>query len=451
MDLADLAYDCKREVATTLLPAEVARLERLARSSAPEGNREVLLELLGNFPVYRAYPPDGADHVAAAVEAARLRRPDLAEALDTLAGRLLDPEDELAVRFAQVASAVMAKGVEDTAYYRWTRFVALNEVGGDPALFGLSLAEFHAAALRRQVRHPEGMTTLSTHDTKRATTYGRGSPYSRSGRRSGRTSTPGGARRPTCPTRAFAHLLWQTVAGAWPIERDRLHAYVEKAVARGRHVTRWDDPDAAVRGRDARGRRPALRRRGARRAAHRVRRRHHRRPAGERARPEARAADDARESRTPTRATELWDNSLVDPDNRRPVDFARRRELLARLDTGWLPPVDDVGRGEAARDQPGAQAAAGPAGPVRGVHRRSRPRASGSEHVVAFDRGGALTVATRLPVGLARRGGWRDTVPVGAAGSMAGRVTGSAGTAGRSRSPTCWRATRSPSWRVEDA
>jgi (1->4)-alpha-D-glucan 1-alpha-D-glucosylmutase len=106
--------------------------------------------------------------------------------------------------------------------------------------------------------------------------------------------------------------------------------------------------------------------------------------------------------------TELWDNSLVDPDNRRPVDFAVRQEILARLDTGWLPDVDDTGAAKLQvvsrtlrmrRERPD-------------LFTRYRPiegRGSAAAHVVAFDRGGAVAVATRLPVTLALNGGWGDT------------------------------------------
>ena len=107
--------------------------------------------------------------------------------------------------------------------------------------------------------------------------------------------------------------------------------------------------------------------------------------------------------------TELWDYSLVDPDNRRPVDFAARRELLARIDDGWLPPVDEIGRREAAGHQPDAAAAPAAAGAVHRRTGRCSPTGRVGEHVLAFDRGGAVAVATRLPVGLARHGGWGDT------------------------------------------
>ena len=399
----DLTYACKRTVATTLLAAELGRLERLA-----PGHREALLELVCCFPVYRAYPPDGADHVAAAVSEAGRRRPHLDAEFAALAPRLVDPDDELAIRFAQVASAVMAKGVEDTAYYRWTRFVALNEVGGDPALFGLSVAQFHAAALRRSVRHPAGMTTLSTHDTKRsadvrarlAVLAERPAEWADVVRRVSAEAA--------LPDPAFAHLLWQTVAGAWPIERERLHAYVEKASREAGASTSWADPDEQFEG-----------------AMHAVVDRFYDDPDFAAVLTDF-AADISADGWTNAlgqklvqltmpgvpdtyQGDELWDNSLVDPDNRRPVDFALRRELLARLDTGWQPPVD-------------AGAAAKLLVTSRALRlRRDRPElftaytpvaAAGeaSDHVLAFDRGGALTVATRLPTGLARAGGWRDTV-----------------------------------------
>ena len=109
--------------------------------------------------------------------------------------------------------------------------------------------------------------------------------------------------------------------------------------------------------------------------------------------------------------TELFEYSLVDPDNRRPVDWAVRRELLARLDDGWLPDVDAERRGEAAGH--GERAAPAPVPARRCSPATGRCRAGGpaAEHAVAFQRSPALVaVATRLPVGLAAAGGWRDTV-----------------------------------------
>ncbi|MGH3888728.1 MAG: alpha-amylase family glycosyl hydrolase, partial [Pseudonocardiaceae bacterium] len=119
---AQLVHDCKRDVATGMLSSELRRLTALAPNTCDAG--EALAEVLACFPVYRSYLPDGVEHLDQALATARHRRPDLAAALEVLSPRLRDPDDELAVRLQQTSGAVMAKGVEDTAYYRWTRFIA---------------------------------------------------------------------------------------------------------------------------------------------------------------------------------------------------------------------------------------------------------------------------------------------------------------------------------------
>src|SRR3712207_5863792 len=154
-----------------MLGSEVARLHRIVGElpGVPaEQVAEALAELLAGFPVYRSYLPDGREHLDATVAAVRQRRPDLTAAVDALHPLLGSAGSELATRFEQTSGPVMAKGVEDSAYYRWARFVALNEVGGDPARFGTTVAEFHEAQQRRVERKPESMTALSTHDTKRS-------------------------------------------------------------------------------------------------------------------------------------------------------------------------------------------------------------------------------------------------------------------------------------------
>jgi (1->4)-alpha-D-glucan 1-alpha-D-glucosylmutase len=396
---ADLVHDCKLDVATGMLRAEVRRMAALAPEVPAAG--EALAELLACFPVYRSYLPVGREHLDQALAAAAERRPDLA--FDALGTRLADPGDQLAVRFQQTSGAVMAKGVEDTAYYRWTRFLALNEVGGDPARFGTGLAGFHAAQRRRQDRHPAGMTALSTHDTKRsADVRARLAVLAELpaewaaavDRWEGLAPTPDGA---------LGHLLWQTVVGAWPLTGDRLRAYLEKAMREARTRTSWDDPDAdfeaamqAVAGRVLT---PG--------------------PLHDDVAAFVATVEGPGWSNALTAAlvqltmpgvpdtyqgTELWDLSLVDPDNRRPVDFAARAELLDRIDGGWRPPVDATGAakllvlsralrlvGSLSGYEP--VAATGPA----------------ADHLVGFDRGGAVTLGTRLPVGLARAGGWGDT------------------------------------------
>ncbi len=401
----DLVHDCKLDVASGMLRAEVRRLAALAPGLA--GTEAALAEVLACFPVYRSYLPAGAADLATAVAGARARRPDLESTLDALAPRLADPADPLAVRFQQISGAVMAKGVEDTAYYRWTRFVMLNEVGGDPSAFGLPVDRFHAAMVRRLDRWPAGMTTLSTHDTKRsADVRARLAVLAELPDDWAAAVSRWSAAAPP-PDFALGHLLWQTVVGAWPIDRERLHGYLTKAMREARTATGWDDPDTAFEERmhavaDAVYEDPVLAA-DVSELADRIA------PYGWSNSLTGALLQLAMPGMPDTyQGGELWDYSLVDPDNRRPVDFATRRSLLARLDAGWLPPVDETGAAKLLvvsralrlrRDRPdafGSYAAMSATGPA-------------ADHCVAFDRGGAVAVGTRLPVRLARDGGWRDT------------------------------------------
>jgi (1->4)-alpha-D-glucan 1-alpha-D-glucosylmutase len=251
------------------------------------------------------------------------------------------------------------------------------------------------------------MTTLSTHDTKRGEDVrARLAVLAEVPERWSAALDRWSATAPL-PDPAFAHLLWQTVVAAWPIERERLHAYAEKAAREASVSTSWDDPDpafeAALHGViDRMYDDPALAAEVARFAAELT-------PPGWVNALGQKLVQLAMPGVPDTyQGTELWDNSLVDPDNRRNVDFARRRELLDRIDGGWLPPVDETG-------------AAKLVVVARTLRlRRSRPdlftryRAvmadgAAAAHVVAFDRGGVIAVATRLPVRLTVSGGWGDT------------------------------------------
>ena len=128
-----------------------------------------MAELLACFPVYRSYLPLGRRAPGGgALASARARRPDLLAALDALEPVLSDPAQPAALRFQQTSGMVMAKGVEDCAFYRYSRLTSLNEVGGDPSVFSTTVAEFHEAMAARQRDWPDAMTTLSTHDTKRS-------------------------------------------------------------------------------------------------------------------------------------------------------------------------------------------------------------------------------------------------------------------------------------------
>ena len=396
----------KRDGVRTILQAEVRRMATLVPVVERAG--EALAELLVAFPVYRSYLPAGADRLATAIERACTARPDLAESIDALAPRLADPADELCTRFEQTSGAVMAKGAEDTAYYRYTRFVALNEVGGDPGRFGLGLDAFHAAQAVRQQIAASSMTTLSTHDTKRGEDVrARLAVLSELPDEWAALARHLMSAAPLADA-PFGYLLWQTFAGTGFIERKRMHAYAEKAAREAATSTSWRDPDAAFEA-----------------ALHAL---------------VDAAYDDASihdplaefvELITPYgwtnslgqklvqltmpgvpdiyQGTELWDDSLVDPDNRRPVDFNARRMLLDALDAASEPPpIDASGTAKLwvvsrtlrlRRDWPDLFAGYEP------LHATG----AAAEHVVAFDRGGSITVATRLPVGLERAGGWRDT------------------------------------------
>ncbi len=137
----------------------------------------------------------------------------------------------------------MAKGVEDTAFYRYSRFIALNEVGASPGDFGLSVADFHSAQRRRMERAPLGMTTLSTHDTKRGEDL--------RARLAVLAELPeewaAAARRllqlAPIPNAPFGYLLWQSMAATGLIERERVHAFAEKAIREASEETSWAEPN----------------------------------------------------------------------------------------------------------------------------------------------------------------------------------------------------------------
>ena len=396
----------KRTGVTTILRAEVNRLAAL--TPIVDRAHDAIAELLVAFPVYRSYLPTGAADLAAAIEAARAARPDLAESIDALAPRLADPADELCARFQQTSGAVMAKGVEDTAYYRYNRFVALNEVGGNPGRFGHDPDTFHRALSTRQQRYPHGMTTLATHDTKRGEDV--------RARLAVLAELPdewaGLARRlmttAPLPDKPFGYLLWQTMVGTGFIARERMHAYAEKAMREAATSTTWTDPDPAFEA-----------------AVHTLVDRAYDEPAVhdplaafvDRITPYGWTNSLGQKLVQLTmpgvpdvyQGTELWDDSLVDPDNRRPVDLAIRRALLDALDAqDDPPPIERSGAAKMwvvsralrlRRDWPDLFTGYAPlfaTGPA-------------ADHALAFDRGGSITVATRLPVGLERSGGWADT------------------------------------------
>ncbi|MDI1464098.1 malto-oligosyltrehalose synthase [Catellatospora sp. KI3] len=413
---AEVDAACRRQIALTLLPMEVGRVAGLIGALLPGEPaprcHDAALELLTAFPVYRSYLPEHRWALDRAVATARGRRPDLAPILAAVAARMTaEPTGELAVRIQQTTGPIMAKGVEDTAFYRYHRLVSLNEVGGDLERFAVPPGELHAANTARQATWPHTMTTLSTHDTKRSEDV--------RARLAVLSEVPGqflaamDGWEARCPLGypELAPLAWQTLVGAWPIEPERLSGFLFKAAREARQHTDWTDPDPDLE-RAVTGWPQRL-------AAH-----------AEVAADVARFVDRIRDAGWSNslgqkllqlagpgvpdvyQGTELWDWSLVDPDNRRPVDFAARRELLDKLDSGWRPDVDDTGAAKLLvvatvlrlrRDRPELWPGYAPVyaeGPAAG-------------HLVGFARGprrDVVAVATRLPVGLSAAGGWADTV-----------------------------------------
>ncbi len=411
----ELVRTNKRHVAVTILHAEVRRIARevaaeleLVPDPAWRGEvEEVLVELLAAFPVYRSYLPTGREHLQQAADLVRAERPDLARALDVVLPLLEDRVRLPSLRFQQTSGMIMAKGVEDRAFYRWSRLTSLNEVGADPSEFSLTADAFHDAMARRQSTAPEAMTTLSTHDTKRGEDV--------RARINVLAEDPAGwaetvdalLEAAPAPDPGFANLLWQAAVGAWPISRERLHGYAEKAMREAGDRTTWTAPDASYESRvhalvDAAYDDPAV---------------------------AALVEDAATRLAGPGwsnalsakllsltvpgvpdvyQGSELWEQSLVDPDNRRPVDFALRRRLLAEAGPVRPDGPQDDGRAKLhvvrtalrlRRDRPDLFTRYDPLGAT----------GAAAGHLLAFDRGGAITVVTRLPLGLERGGGWRDT------------------------------------------
>ena len=229
---AEVAREAKLEVARATFAQEFERL----RSLHPHDELE---EAAAALHVYRTYVEPGRvaeeDREACAVLPEALRRVILGF-----------EEPEFVTRWQQTTGAVMAKGVEDTAFYRWFRLTALNEVGGDPDRFSLAPDDFHRAALERLERHPRALLASQTHDTKRA-----GDVRARIGALAGlHEEWAERVRRWHTLTGGMddaneEYLLWQTLVGAWPIVPGRLELYLEKALREAKRTTNWLEPDEA--------------------------------------------------------------------------------------------------------------------------------------------------------------------------------------------------------------
>ncbi|MGW7004658.1 malto-oligosyltrehalose synthase [Streptomyces sp. NPDC054933] len=440
------------QVVTDELAAEIERLgrtaDRVCRSRAaladhaPWALRTALRELLVRLPVYRPYPGrrESAHLLQEAAERARraFTVPEEAHAVDVVRDLALGrlgrggDHDDFAARFAQVASALHAKSVEDTAFYRYVPLLPLNEVGGDPAQPGTTPDAFHAFCARLLRDWPDTGTVLSTHDTKRSADV--------RARLAVLSELPGqwadllaevSAQADPPPDRHLAYTAWQTALGIGSAQPDRLVPAMLKAVREAGLRTSWTERDeqyeqaveAFVRAGPCGPPRYALAR-------------FNRRIDGyARANSLGAALIHLTMPGVPDvyQGTEGEYTALVDPDNRAPARFLP--DVLAALDAGGAPRgLDGEKRLLTAaalrlrREQPQVFGALGAYAPLH-----AEGPAAG--HCVAFCRAGrVITVVTRLSRRLEEAGGWRDTrlpLPPGAwrAAPTGREVRGAAGLA----------------------
>ncbi|HET6810600.1 MAG TPA: malto-oligosyltrehalose synthase [Acidimicrobiales bacterium] len=464
LDFEETGGQGRREILDTSLAAELERLTALAvevcegrrryRDFSRVELRAALREALVEVGVYRTYVrPDGSrqplddERIRAALQRAREARPDLDPELFDLLGLVLPvtrrapAEVDLAMRFQQVAGAVTAKGVEDTAFYRYLRLAALNEVGGDPGRFGVGPAAFHAHNERMARDWPTTMTASSTHDTKRAEDVRARLallseiPDEWAAAVARWSALADRHRSGALPDRRADYLLFQTLVGAHPLPSDRARAYMEKAAREAKAATSWTAPDAEYEGAlaklvDGLLADPDMTRDLEAFVAPLV-------PAGRR----NSLAQTLLKLTSPGvpdiyQGCEVWDLSLVDPDNRRPVDHARIRGLLTdcrrihasaggpgimeRSDDG-LPKLFLTWRALGVRAEVPAAFTPGAAYEPLAA---DGPR---SNHVVAFGRAGrVVAVAPRLVLGLARAGGFGATTLALPPGTWTDRLSGAA-------------------------
>jgi (1->4)-alpha-D-glucan 1-alpha-D-glucosylmutase len=367
-----IAYEKKKVVTREALASDVNRLanifiqiceqNRNYRDVTRDDVKRAIREVASCFSVYRTYVVPVRDEladedrsiIARAVHCAKDGRPDLdAGMLDFLQSVLTNEsrgrlESEFLLRFQQFTSPVMAKGVEDTAFYCFNRLVALCEVGGDPDCMGRSIENFHEYNRHMQATYPLTMTALSTHDTKRADDVRarllvlteRPQEFATALDRWSSHNEP--YRENMLPDRNTEYLYYQTLIGSWPCESDwdgsptsasyqeRIKNYMQKATREAKQHTSWVANDEAFESAlqgfidatltdqtfiaDMRGFVDSIKQKGRINSL----------------------AQTLMKSTAPGipdlyQGGELWDLSLVDPDNRRPVDYDHRRKLLAEL------------------------------------------------------------------------------------------------------------------------
>ena len=354
--------------------ARIAQGNRYTRDHTASGLRKALAEIAARFPVYRTYvSPRGVSDtdrkwidwaVRAAKRASRIADPSVFDfihgvlTLDTAPPQGYRRQEMLrfAMRYQQFTAPVVAKGDEDTAFYRYNRLIALNEVGGHPAHFGLSLKAFHAAMERRARERPYTMLATSTHDTKRSEDARARlavlSELSSSWRlwlrrwstlnRSHRTEVHG----ESAPSRADEYQFYQALVAVWPADAERLKTYLLKAAREAKLRTSWVNPDGEYEA--------ALERFVTESLANPLFQQELREVMPRLAQlgflvSLSQALVKVASPGVPDyyQGTELLDFSLVDPDNRRPVDFGLRMKLLGQKPTGRAQLLANIADGRA--------------------------------------------------------------------------------------------------------
>jgi len=442
----------------TSLLVEICESNRDRRDYTRAEMRRAIREVAACFPVYRTYVMPERDeithedraYIIQATECARQRRQDIDGGLFDFIRDVLTlevrgkKESEFLLRFQQFTGPVMAKGIEDTAFYCYNRLTGLNEVGNDPGRNGTSVEEFHAYCRKMQAAHPLTMTALATHDTKRsddvrarlATLSEMPARFGAAVQRWSRMNSifrAEGADGAAMPDRNTESLYYQTLIGAWPLPLDRAQDYMLKAVREAKQQTSWIANNAEFE--------QALNTFVEATLAH-APFLHELEQFVARVKDAGRVNSLAQTLLKHTapgvpdlyQGTELWDLSLVDPDNRRPVDYALRRRLLdelramngdgvaarimARADEG-LPKMWTIYQALSLRrehKQWFSEDAAYTPLVVEGAKR---------EHVIAHLRGDSVAaIVPRLTIKLL--GTWRDTAVVLPLGRWRNRLTGAA-------------------------
>ncbi|HTU41294.1 MAG TPA: malto-oligosyltrehalose synthase [Candidatus Aquilonibacter sp.] len=382
VDFEDLAYRSRRLIVRTALVSELNvlanRLARIALSKRRTCDftlnnlRDALTQVVASFPVYRTYVSSSrvsesdARYISIAIDQAKRRSPAADTSVfdfirDVLLTRIAEGQDEsyrkavttFAMKFQQFTSPVMAKGLEDTAFYRYNRLISLNEVGGDLRRFGTTAARFHAANEERLGNWPHTMLATSTHDSKRSEDVrtridilseipAHWKFRLRDWRKMNRHHKPlvNGA---PAPSANDEYSLYQTLIGAWPLEAlnteedwktflDRIQKYMLKAIREAKENTSWINQNTEYENAVASFVTVLLNPADNQFLDNFL-------PFQQRV---ARAALWSSLSQTLLKlmcpgvpdfyqGNELWDLSLADPDNRRQVDYDRRKHLLDRV------------------------------------------------------------------------------------------------------------------------